>query len=100
MAFDMYMGKTRDCIGHHEEFLLELARRTPDRYPGLSTLFDNLYADPVLQPDAANIITHELIELLPEAVQVHKSAERIILRLLPFFSSAYRQGIEIRCSSD
>lgn len=100
MPFDMYHGELSDCIEHHEEYLLEIAARSPDRFPQLCTLYSSFYSDPVLQPDRANGLVHELIDLIDVAKDERKSALTAIVRLLSFFSAAVRNRQDIRCSSD
>jgi hypothetical protein len=99
MAFDMYAGASHEVIGHHEEVLFEFAENEPAKYPELRALHKELYSDPILSDERAGRITYELIELL-DAGKHDKLVFHTVVRLLPFFSRAYRQNQPIRCVSD
>ncbi|MCL2340296.1 MAG: hypothetical protein FWC49_01165 [Proteobacteria bacterium] len=101
MAFDMYAGGQHESIGHHEEFLFGLAQENESRYPELVAIWQTLYAGPRISSAQAGALVHELIELLSSnGGLANKSLANLVVRLLPFFSMAYRARQEIRCSSD
>jgi hypothetical protein len=54
---------------------------------------------PQIVPDEANAIVHELIMLLA-ANHADRALTQLIVRLLPFFSQAYRTQEPILCRSD
>ncbi len=99
MAFDMFAGETEAVIDHHEEYFLVMAAEYPQQYPTLAALWKDFYDSPTIAPLAANTIVHELIALLA-ANHADKVLNKLIVRLLPFFSQAYRHEQTIRCSSD
>ena len=102
MAFDMYFGEAEhEAIGHHEEFLFSLVQEHEDRYPELTKIWEAFYDGPTISAHQSGHIVHELIELLASnGGLTNKSLASAVVRLLPFFSSAYRGGKDVRCSSD
>ena len=92
MAFDMFAGDSRDCIAHHEEFIFELAQAHPARYPELLAMFHLLYDSPRLSARQAGALVHELIDLLASHGGLgNKPLAAVVVRLLPFFSTACKQ---------
>lgn len=101
MALDMFAGDSHDCIDHHEEFILDLAQMDEARYPELGAISALFYEGPRLSPRQAGALVHELIDLLAfHGGLANKPLAAVVVRLLPFFSMAYRQDQDIRCSSD
>jgi hypothetical protein len=101
MAFDMYLGKERESINHQEEGLFEIIF-DDESYPKLNTVWEDYYNGPLIQPNKANDLVHELVALRIQIVGNDKLKYliRIIDRLVPFLSKAYRTDKEIRCVSD
>ena len=99
MAFDMYCADEHAAIDAHEQYLLVMASQEPQKYPELAQIFERFYDSPTLMPHQANVIVHELITLL-SVHHADKLLTRLIVRLLPLFSLAYRTDQEIRCASD
>ena len=101
MAFDMFAGDHHESIGHHEDFLLGLVEDDRARYPQLVSLRDAFYASPRISPCQAGALVHELIDLLSSNGGIaNKALARIVVRLLPFFSRAYKNEHAIVCRSD
>lgn len=103
MAFEMYAGPYTEWIGHHEEFVLELASGVGEggRYPQLSALWKAFYDSPRLSPVQANALVHELIHLLAaNGGSKNKPLAAVVFRLMTFFSAAYVGGLQVNCSSD
>lgn len=99
--FDMHAGGARESIHHHEEFLFSLAAEHSSRYPVLLDIWESFYKDPRLHPDQAGNLVHELIELLSSNGGLsNKPLAITVSRLLPFFSTAYRNGETVLCNSD
>lgn len=101
MAFDMYLGKTRAKIDHHEEAIFDFVNEN-DAFPELGRIWEQYYDNPRISPVAANDLVHELIDLRERLVRSseHHHLADVITRLLPFFSAAYRSGDDIKCVSD
>jgi hypothetical protein len=99
MAFCMFLGETLEPINHHEEYLLVMAAAHPRQYPVLASVWQRFYDDPIIAATEANAIVHELIMLLA-ANHADRALTQLIVRLLPFFSEAYRTNAPIRCASD
>jgi hypothetical protein len=97
----MYAGNTHESIGHHEELIFVLAQADESRYPELVALWEAFYDDPRISAGRAGSLVHELVELLSTNGGM-KSGPLVhaVVRLLPFFSCAYRNDQEIRCDSD
>lgn len=101
MAFDMYAGERSERIDHHEEFLFSLVAADESEYPQLMSIWERFYDGPCLAPEQAGAIVHELIELLSNnGGEQGSHLAKIVMRLLPFFSFAYKRGLKIKCSSD
>lgn len=101
MAFDMYADDAHECIGHHEEFIFTLADENEERYPLIVALGWALYDGPRLSAQQAGGLVHELIELLVAHGGIgNRPLAALVVRLLSFFSNAYRKGLDIRCVSD
>lgn len=101
MAFDLHAGGRREHIGHHEEFLFTLAQENESRYPELLAVWNAFYSGPRISSARAGAIVHELIDLLSSnGGLANKPLANTVVRLLPFFSAAYRSQQEVRCSSD
>ena len=101
MSFDMYAGNVHESVGHHEEFIFSLAQADESRYPELLAIWEDFYDGPRISAGRAGMIVHELIDLLrANGGFENKPLAQTVVRLLPFFSRAYRNGNEIRCDSD
>ncbi|MDC6167378.1 hypothetical protein [Paucibacter sp. XJ19-41] len=101
MAFDMYADQAREAIGQHEEFLLMLASADEARFPELSAVWSSFYKSPCLPSAQAGRLVHELLDLLAcNGGRSNKPISEPVIRLVLFFSAAYRGGHEVRCSSD
>lgn len=101
MPFDMYANGQHEAIGHQEEFIFALAQEDGQRFPALSALWSAYYDDPLLSPEQAGALLHELIDLLAShGGMAHKALAHTVVRLLPFFSMACKGGHEIRTESD
>lgn len=101
MAFDMYVGDSHESIGHHEEFLFALAQENEPHYPELIAIWESFYDGPCISAVQAGILVHELIELLDtNGGFTNKPLASSVMRLLSFFSMAYRSCQNIRCCSD
>ena len=101
MSFDMYAGDTHESIAHQDEFIFALAKADASRYPELVAIWEAFYDDPRISTARAGALVHELIELLNTNGGVKAGPlAYTVLRLLPFFSGAYRNNQEIRCESD
>ncbi len=101
MSFDLYAGERHAYIDSHEEFLFLLAQQEEACYPELMTLWEAFYDGPRLSPAQAGTLVHELIALSDAHGGVENNAlARIVIRLLPFFSHAWKTQQEIRCLSD
>ncbi|WP_422374428.1 hypothetical protein [Roseibium sp.] len=89
-------------INHTEEYILQSAYQEPEKYPELTKLWEEFYDGPVIDPDSANRIVHELIELLAGSADPDPdpALSDSIQRFLPFFSKAYTRSLDIQCKSD
>jgi hypothetical protein len=97
----MFACGCREAIGHNEEFLFALAQEEPLRYPELLALWAAFYKSPRLSGRQAGLLVHELIDLLASNGGAgNKALAAPVVRLLPFFSAAYRSDAEIKCNSD
>jgi hypothetical protein len=99
MAFSMFLGGTREDIALHEEYFLVMASAHPQTYPALASVWQRFYDDPTIVAAEANAIVHELVMLLA-VNHADRALTQLIVRLLPFFSQAYRTQEPIRCASD
>ena len=101
MAFDMYFRKERACIDHHEEGLFNVINED-DSYPKLNWIWQEYYDSPLIQPNDANDLVHELLALRSQVTKKEelKYLTSVIDRLLPFFSRAYKKNEQIKCGSD
>lgn len=101
MSFEMFAGLLKASIEHHEEYFLQIASENAARFPELTAIWSSFYRDPMLSPRQASALVHELIDLLAEQGGIqNKALAAMVIRLLPFFSAAYRTGQQISCSSD
>jgi len=100
VAFEMYAETRSEAIGTGEEFIFEVASRDVGKYPKLVDLYSLFWDSPTLDSRRAGEIVHELIDLLENHGKSDANLTRIVVRLLPFFSHAYRRSCVIRCSSD
>lgn len=101
MPFDIYLGKESVFIDHHEEFMFELVNDDED-YPRLNWIWANFYDGPVVPPDVANELVHELIALR-QCVKENGDQKYLITpidRILPLLSKAYKSGRQLKCMSD
>jgi hypothetical protein len=99
MAFSMSLAGASEDIGGNEQYFLVMAAAQPRLYPALAAVWNQFYDSRPIAPDDANAIVHELIMLLA-ANNADRALTQLIVRLLPFFSQAYRTQEPIRCSSD
>ena len=101
MAFEMYAGELRGEVASHEErIFVEISSRAQD-YPELSKIWTQFYSSPKLLPEQSERIVHELIDFMSDPIHSTDSdIQRVVLRLLPFFSKAYRLNTIVRCASD
>lgn len=101
MAFDMYAGERHESIEHHEEFIFYLAGANDSRYSELLRIWRLYYDGPRISSSQAGELVHELIELLwTNGGFQNKALSHLVIRLLPFFSAAYRNAEDIKCTSD
>ena len=101
MAFDMSAGDRQDCIDHPEEYILQLAAEKPAQYPELCDLWVAFYNGPSLSPEQAGALVHELLDLLlAHGGASNRPMADEVMRLMAFFSHAYRRGLKIDCQSD
>ena len=100
MAFDMFAGELRLSINHSEEYILQLAYKSPGKYQELTKLWDAFYDDPVIDHNQSNRIVHELIELSASSDNSNSALIHSVQRFLPFFSRAHTRSISIQCKSD
>ena len=100
MAFTLYAGDIREVIGHDEEYLLNIVAQSEEKYPILFRLSCEFYDSPVFDDEQAGAIVHELIDVLTEHGRSDANLSRTIVRLLPFFSTAFRKPLTIRSRSD
>jgi len=99
VAFDMYLDDKREFIDYHEEGIFSLINED-DNYPRLNWVWQEYYDDPVIEPNVANELVHELIALRSEIPKDQKHLVLLIDRLLPFFSKGFVLGKAIRSGSD
>ena len=98
MAFDMYADQMEEKFEHNEEYLFSYINEL-EEFPILNWIWEEFYKSPRISPDQANAIVHELIYLST----LHSSDKQLIntvLRLLPFFSSCYKNKLTIKTASD
>lgn len=101
MPLDLYANDQHAAIGLQDGFLFDLAQADAPRFPALAALWDAFYDDPVIPPEQANALLHELIALLDShGGTANKALTHTIVRLLPFFSMASQGGHTIRAESD
>lgn len=101
MGFEMYAGNAHECIAHHEESIFALLEQDERRYPQLAVLRQEFYRSHRLSAQMTGDLVHELIDLLAANGGIaNRPLLLLVLRLLPFFSMAYRHGVEVRCVSD
>ncbi len=100
MAFDMYADNLRLSINHSEEYILQSASQSPEKYPELTKVWDEFYDGSVIDHDRSNRIVHELIALLASSGDPDPSMSYSIQKFLPFFSKAYTRALTIECKSD
>jgi hypothetical protein len=107
MALSMSLAGASEDIDSNEQYFLVMAAAQPRLYPALAAVWNQFYdSRPMAEsrsesiaPDAANAIVHELIMLLA-ANHADRALTQLVVRLLPFFSQAYRTQEPIRCASD
>ena len=101
MALDLYAGGSREAVKAQDEFLFQLAAEDARRYPRLSAIWTGFYDDPSQTAEQAGAVVHELIDLLAANGGMSNGAlASVALRLMSFFSAAYRQGVEVKAVSD
>jgi hypothetical protein len=107
MTFSMSLAGASEDIDGNDQYFLVMAAAQPRLYPALAAVWKRFYDSPpmpegqsaTMGPDDANAIVHELIMLLA-ANHADRALTQLVVRLLPFFSQAYRTQESIRCSSD
>lgn len=92
----MYSGTRYEAIDHHEEYIF--THINDKDYPLLSELWVNFYKDPLIVFERSNIIIHELIAL--KVILSHVEEQKLVDRLLFFFSYSYLNKQNVRCVSD
>ena len=103
MAFDLYLDNSTGPARHawiapHEEALLSTDAQ---RYPQLSRLAREFYAQPVVSPEQSQALVQEIIgRMLEEPEGADSPLAEVALRLLALFDQAHRQGRTIRCLGD
>jgi hypothetical protein len=107
MALSMSLAGTSEDIDSNEQYFLVMAAAKPRLYPALAAVWNQFYDSRVIDadrpaasigPDDANAIVHELIMLLA-ANHADRALTQLVVRLLPFFSQAYRTQESILCRS-
>lgn len=97
----MYASDTREVIGPQEEFIFLHVAKDPSRYPQLAAIWAKFYDDPCLSPPQSGALVHELIDLLAcHGGASNKPLMNVVVRLLVFFSMAFREQVDVRCASD
>jgi hypothetical protein len=101
MPFDIYLAEESVFIDHHEESLFELVNGDSN-FPQLNWIWEKFYDGPVIQPNIANDLVHELILLRKSII---KSKEHLYLsvpidRIMPLLSKAYKNDQQLKCMSD
>ncbi len=101
MPFDIYLDEERVFIDHHEEHMFDLINED-DNYPQLNWIWEEFYNGPVIYPNIANDLVHELIALRQRVVQnkEYKYLTVPIDRIMPLLSKAYKSGQLLNCMSD
>ena len=101
MPFDIYLGEESVFIDHHEELMFDLIS-DDDNYPQLNWIREMFYDGPVIQPNIANDLVHELIALRQRVIENndHKYLAVPIDRVMPLLSKAYKTGRQLKCMSD
>lgn len=72
-----------------------------DSYPQ-NLIWEKFYDNPLIQPNIANELVHELIALRQQVIKNndHKFLAVTIDRIMPSLSKAYKIGQQIKCMSD
>ncbi len=101
MALELIFDNESNFIDHNEEELLTIAYGDT-KYPHLTRLWDDFYDNPIIYYNFLNDIVHELITIRKQLLAYEGKDDLVsaIDRLLPFFSSAYKQVKTIKCISD
>ena len=99
MAFDMYLDDERAYIDHHEEGIFSLINED-EKCPRLNWIWQEFYDSPVIEPNVANELVHELIAVRCLIPREQRHLVLLIDRLLPFFSKGFVASKSIRCSGD
>ncbi len=101
MPFDIYLDEESVFIDHHEELMFDLINED-DNYPQLNWIWEKFYDGPVIQPNIANDLVHELIALRQRVAgnNEHKYLTVPIDRIVPLLSKAYKNGKQLKCMSD
>jgi hypothetical protein len=97
LAFDMYSGTKKESIAHHEEFIFSYVNQA-DEFSELKRICESYYRDPKLTPAQSNKIVHELIHIKTLLQNNHE--QKIVDRLLLFFSYYYLHNESVLCESD
>ena len=101
MAFDIYLGNEHAFIDHHEELLFEIVN-DDEKYPNLNQLWKNFYNGPLVSPERANELVHELISVR-EKVKDSENEKYLLVpidRVVPLLSKAYKENQQLKCLSD
>jgi hypothetical protein len=97
MAFDLYLGRRKVSIDTLEEEIFHIVNNDA-RFPRLNWLWEEFYNSPSITPKQANDIVHELILL--RSIHTSYSVKKVIDKLLPYFSLAFKDDITITTLSD
>jgi hypothetical protein len=101
MAHDLWLDDKCESIEEFEEGLFEFVS-SDSEYPVLSYIWNEFYGSPKITPEMANEAVHELIAILKIIENQHEYThiKKLIARLLPLFSTAYKSGKIIQGAGD
>ena len=101
MAHDLWLEDQCESIEDFEEGLFEFVSQDSD-FPVLWYIWNEFYGSPKITPEMANDAVHELIAILKiiNGKHEHTHIKKLIERLLPHFSAAYRTGRCIQGGGD
>ncbi len=101
MAFNIYLGNESTFIDHHEELLFEIVNDDP-LFPNLNWLWEHFYNDPLIPPERANNLVHELISIR-EKIKESENEKYLLVpidRVMPILSKAFKENQQLKCMSD
>ena len=98
MALDLYTESFKDCIHHHEEYIIQLAQESDD-FPLLSKLFSEFYDNPKVHYELCMKVAHELLKL-SQTLENDANAIKTCSRLALFFLNSYLNKESITSLSD